>query len=173
MGLKLRKIGLNFGNFKVGFSLIELLIYMAFFSVILVISTDILVTVLDARSEANAADAVDYDGQYILSRLAYDVGRSSNILLPENLGDRSTSLELIIDGENYTYSLNDGYLQLTSGASSDNLNGNRTVVDSVSFQKIGNPLGKETLVFQLTISSAGLTQGRTEVRSYQTVFGRR
>ena len=158
---------------KNGVTLVELLVYIGILSILLLVITDIFVAILSSRTESEATSFVDQDGHSILARLAYDVARSSDITLPAALGQTKDSLRLIVNGENFDYKVISGSLQLTNNSGTDNLNGNQTKMDSISFTKLGNSGGKETVQIQMTISSITQRASGSETRAYQTTLGRR
>lgn len=166
-----KKVSIN--RKKRGFTLIELIIYMGILSTIMIVLTDIFVAVLQSRTESEATSAVEQDSRFIISRLSYDIARSSSITNPAGLGTSSNSLTLVIGSENFNYSLSGTDFQLTNNTGTNDLNGAETKVDSINFTKIGNPSGKETIQLQLIISSSAVKTGGAETRTYQTTIGRR
>ena len=112
----------KFFKFKKGFTLVEILLYMALLSIFLLTLVDILVSVLDVQLESQATSAVDIDSRFISSRLNYDILRASAIVTPASLGDVSDNLVMTIGGAGYTYSLSGGNLVLNDGSSGNNLN---------------------------------------------------
>src|SRR3989344_928646 len=134
----------NFFNFKKGFTLVEILLYMALLSIFLLTLVDILVSILDVQLESQATSAVDIDSRFVSNRLGYDVLRADSVILPANLGDVSDSLTVSVGASQYTYSLSGGNLVLDDGLGALNLNSSETSIPSVTFQKLGNAGGKET-----------------------------
>ena len=102
----------NFFNFKKGFTLVEILLYMALLSIFLLTLVDILVSILDVQLESQATSAVDIDSRFVSNRLGYDVLRADSVILPANLGDVSDSLTVSVGASQYTYSLSGGNLVL-------------------------------------------------------------
>lgn len=158
---------------KRGFTLVEIILYMALLSVFLITLVDILVSVLDVQLESQATSAVDIDSRFISSRLNYDILRASSISTPANLGDTANSLVVVIGGVNYTYSLSGGNLVLNDSSTADNLNSSQSSVTSISFQKLGSAGGKETVRVVYTLESETSRASGKELRSIDTVFGRR
>lgn len=170
----------QFPNSQRGFTLVELILYMALLSVFLVVLTDIFVAVLNIKVESEATSAVDQDGRFILSRLNYDIKRmaiSDTVSLPASFGPpASQSLSFTIGGVNYTYDTSGGNLRLTVGVSpSENLNSSETTVSGFGVQKLGNagPGKKETLKIDFTVTSVTTRKVGNEVRSFQTTVSRR
>jgi type II secretory pathway component PulJ len=156
-----------------GFTLVEIILYMVLLSIFLITLVDILVSVLDVQLESQATSAVDIDSRFISSRLNYDILRASAISTPANLGDTASSLALTIGGVQYTYSLSGGNLVLNDSSTSNNLNSSQSTMVSISFQKIGNTGGKETIHVVYTLQSETTRASGKESRTIDTVFGRR
>ena len=161
---------------KRGFTLIEIIIYMALLSIFLLTLTDIFVSILDVQLESDATSAVEQDGRFILSRMAYDIPRASSIDIPPQIGQTRSNLRMTIGGVTYEYAENGGNLQLTNNLGTSNLNGSETAVSNLSFQKIANSAvvgTKETIKINFTIESITQRTQGPEVRNFQTTVGRR
>src|SRR5690348_3778918 len=99
-------------HLKRSFTLIELLIYMALLSILLVIMTQIFVSVLDSKLEIESLTSIERDGNYLTSRLIYDISRSNGIVAPAGIGGQSNTLQISINGVNYIYTLNGSNIEL-------------------------------------------------------------
>lgn len=168
----------QFSNLKAkrAFTLVELIIYMALLGIFLLTLTDIFVAILNVQSTSQATSYVEQDGRYILARLTYALHSPMNLIRrPANLGDTDTTLDYAYNFIIETYSLSGDNLQYYRpfGNLTYNLNSSETKVTNLSFQKIGNSGGKETVVVKFTIQSKTLTNGQPEVRNFQTTIGRR
>src|SRR3989344_8832478 len=141
-------------NVKRGVTLIELLLYMAIMSIFLLTLTDIFVSIVNVRLEGEATSAVEQDGRYIVSRLAYDINRASLVLAPGTYGSPGTNtLSIDIAGTTYTYSLSGSNFQLVNDLGANNLNSSESKVSNINFQKIGNSGGKNTIKLSFTVTS--------------------
>lgn len=159
---------------KAGYTLVELLIFMALLAGILVVVSDILGSVLDVRLESESTSSVEQDGKYILNRIGYDIGRADEITVPANDGDNSASLILVIGPSSNSYSLNGGNLQLTNLSGTNRLNSISTSISNLSFTRIGNSAdAKDTIRMSFTVTSTTVRVSGPEVRSYQTTVGLR
>ena len=98
---------------KKGFTMVELLLYMSLLTILLIVLTTLFVQILDVRLESEADSSTSSEGQFIMSRLAYDIGRADAVLIPTVLGDQTNSLQLTISGINYNYVINSNNLTLT------------------------------------------------------------
>lgn len=156
-----------------GFTIVEMMLYMALMTILLVILTEIFTSIISVRLNADANSAVDQDTRFILARLNYDIQRSSAVSTPASLGQTSGSLALTISGSTYTYSLSNGVLSLTTPSGASQLTSSETSISQLSFQKIGNTGGKETVQVLMTIKSKAITPAQAQQRSIQTTLGRR
>ena len=160
-------------SFRKGYTLVELLIFMAMLSILLVIFTQIFSLIVDARLESESTSIVAQDGNYLLNRLMYDVARTNTINLPNAVGATDTTLDITIDGVNYVYALNGANLQLTVNSSVYQLNSIGTTISDLTFKRIGNDDGKDTVQLGFTVTSKILEAGGSEFKSYQTTAGLR
>ena len=164
-------------DYKRGFTLIEIIIYMALLSIFLLTLTDIFVSILDVQLESDATSAVEQDGRFLLSRLAYDINRASAITTPGAIGSSSNTLVMTIGTDTYTYLLSGNNFQLRVNAGTpDNLNSSESAISSPTFQKIANSAvggTKETIRINFTVSSVTQRTQGPEVRNFQTTVGRR
>lgn len=154
---------------KSGFTLVEIILYMALVTIFTLTLTDIFVAILDVKTESEATSAVEQDGRFILARLAYDINRATTITNPLNLGDSTSSLTITVSVDTYDYSLNNGNLQINS----NNLNSSETSISNLQFTKMGNIGGKETISVQFTITSKTQRPSGPETRNFNTTIGRR
>ena len=124
---------------KQGFTLIESLIYMALLAMFLIVLTNVLATTLETLTESSKQSAIDSDAMYIMTRLSYDVGRSTDISVSEN------TLTLSVG----SYTLSNGYLLL----SGEQTNSFSSRVESFIPTKISNESGKATVRIYLDLIS--------------------
>ena len=167
----IKNLKLEIRNFKKGFTLVELLIYIGMLSILLTVLTQIFGSILDAQLEGEATSSVQQDGRFILSRLTYDIRRTNNIVVPAVLGTQSTSLQLTIGGVNYTYAINSGNLELTNNLGANNLNSGDATVSNLNFTRLGNTGGKNTIQITYTVTSKVVRPKGQEIKNFQTTIG--
>jgi prepilin-type N-terminal cleavage/methylation domain-containing protein len=156
-----------------GFTLVELLISMALMGMFMVVLTDVVSSTLNVQTESEATSSVSEDGRFLLARLDYDLQRATSITTPAALGGSGASLVLVIGGVSNTYALSSGNLQLTNGSGTNNLNGNDTTISGLTFQRLGNSGGKDTIRVTFTVTSVARTDQGQDSRTFTTTFGRR
>lgn len=156
-----------------GFTLVELLVYMGLLVILIVIFTDIFTSIIDnqlsSRNTSNVAD----DGRYIYSRFIYDVGRAQSITEPASYGSTSARLGLVIDGQNYLYSLQNNNLEVTSPNGTFALNSYGSSISGLLFTKIGTTSAKSTVRINYTATGIITTHGILDQQSFQTTAGLR
>ncbi len=160
-------------NSRKGFTLVEMLIYMGLLSILIVIMVDVFASSLSVQLESQATSSVEQDARFLLSRLTNDVQSAQSVLVPAAIGSQSASLQLSINSINYTYALNNGTMQLTNNNGTDTLNSFDTTVSNLSFKKVGNGAGKDTVQVIFTLTSNVTRNSGTETKNFQTTVGLR
>jgi len=158
---------------KKGFTMVELLLYMSLLTILLIVLTTLFVQILDVRLESEADSSTSSEGQFIMSRLAYDIGRADAVLIPTVLGDQTNSLQLTISGINYNYVINSNNLTLTDAIGTEKLNTTDTRISNLTFTRLGNTSGKNTIRLQYAITSSVSRISGPQVENFQTTIGLR
>ena len=158
---------------KKGFTMVELLLYMSLLTILLIVLTTLFVQILDVRLESEADSSTSSEGQFIMSRLAYDIGRANAVLIPTVLGDQTNSLQLTISGINYNYVINSNNLTLTDAIGTEKLNTTDTRISNLTFTRLGNTSGKNTIRLQYAITSSVSRISGPQVENFQTTIGLR
>lgn len=145
---------------KSGFTLAELLIYMGIFSIILVILTEMLFSIFQAKLDSEATSSVEQDSRFIVQRLIYDVHRAQSA----SVTNSNHTLTLKINNINYIYT--------TTGqdftVNTDKLNSFDTSISNLNFQHLGNSINiGGTLISKVTKSSG------PEIRNISTTINLR
>lgn len=160
-------------NKNKGFTLIELILFMAMFSVILIVLSNLFSAIVEKQLETESVSAVENDSKFITARLLYDISRADSVTTPATLGAQSASLSLVISGVTYTYALSGGDLRLTQGVQTDNLNGVGSTISALNFTRLGNATGKHTIQITYTITSDTVLPTGPETKTISTVIGTR
>lgn len=159
-------------NFQKGTTLIELLLYLALFSIILVVVVDLLFTSGQLKMESESQNSLQQDANLISKRLNYEVHSATSSATPS-----SSSLVLNVASETHTFSLSSGNLvfQKIVGPSTinANLNSNLTTINSISFTNLGNALGKSIIKTVFTISSTKSTKQGANTKTFEIFSGLR
>jgi prepilin-type N-terminal cleavage/methylation domain-containing protein len=156
-----------------GFTLVELLLTMGLLSIFLLILTTIFTATLDTQTQSESYSAVSQDGRFVLARISYDVMRAATVTTPAALGGSGASLGLTIGSTAYTYALSGSTLQLTDGTGTANLTGGDVSMSALTFQRIGNSGGKDTIRVTFTLTSVATAHSGADVQTFTTTVGRR
>lgn len=156
-----------------GFTLVELLIYMGLLAVLILIFTDIFTAIIDNQLGSKNTSNVADDGRYLYSRFIYDVERATQVTEPADFGSSSAALTLVINGQNYKYSLQNNNLLITDPAGSYVLNGEGSSVSNLLFTKVGSSSAKDTVRINFTIVGNITTRGISDQQTFQTTAGLR
>jgi len=156
-----------------GFTLVELLIYMALMSIFILVLLDVFTTTLNTKLASESTSGISQDSRYILSKLSYEINNADIITSPP-LGSTSASLQLTASGSASTYGISSGNLVKTTGGVSMSLNGTDTMLDAISFKNLGNAGGKPTIQVIYTVRSKIIVQGGgTQTQTVNTTVGTR
>lgn len=155
-----------------GFSLVELLLYLSLFSILILIILEIFITTLEIETRVWSDSVTAQDGQYVLTRIAYDIRRAEQIIQPADFGAAGSELRLEIEGQELVYEVVGDELILTDGGGSYHLLSSGTDVNGLSFTKIGSPQELESIEIDFQIGSPD-EQLWGESRQYKTTVGMR
>lgn len=156
-----------------GFTLIELIIYMGLLTVLVLVFTDIFTSVVDNQLSSSNTSEVSIDGRYIYSRFMYDIARAQSLTQPASYGSPSSTLTLLINGENHTYALANGTIAIENPNGTFALNGDGTTVSDLTFTRIGSTSAKSTVKLNFTITGRVTTRGIFDQKVFQTTAGLR
>lgn len=158
---------------KQGFTIIEMLVYMGILAIFLVVMSGAFVSILNLQLESEGTSGVQQDGQYILSRMIYDIQRSSGITTPSGAGSNSPSL--VANGNLFSYawdSVSKNLVYTDLVGSPVNLNSNETLVTYANFQRLSGGT-KDTFQVTLTLKSVAVKKSGPEIRNVTTTIGLR
>jgi prepilin-type N-terminal cleavage/methylation domain-containing protein len=95
-----------------GFTLLELLIYIALVSVISVVLSRMFIIINSGRARITSKTAVDSNLRFAVEKIEQDVRAASSVTTPGTAGATSTLLVLSVNSSTITYSSSaDGYLK--------------------------------------------------------------
>lgn len=155
-----------------GFTIVELLMYCAILTIFLLVMAQIFTSILDTQLNSESTAAVAQDSRYIMSRLAYDIGRATDVTVPA-LGASSNSLQLMINGSTFAYVVQSGNLELTTATGTDVLNSFGTTASNVNFRRFGTVDVKNNIQLTFTVTSNITKTTGPETRTLQTTIGLR
>lgn len=157
-----------------GTSLIEVILYIALFSIIIIVVVDLLMASGSLKTESESQLGLQTDAAFITSRLNYEIHNSDSIMAPATIGQLTNSLGLTTGSETHTFSLSGSNLlyQKTVGATvtTANLNSNLTNVSNLTFQALGFSGGKLSIKANFTLSEAKATQQGNLSKNYEIIL---
>jgi type II secretory pathway pseudopilin PulG len=157
-------------QFKKGFSLLELVIYMGLLSILIVVLTQIFTSIIQVRLDSQSSSSIEQDANFIISRFMYDIGRAETIVTPATLGVAGDTVQFTVGGVTNTYSLVEGNLQITNNNGTDNLNSLYTTISNLQFNRIGNgttPLNSDTIKMTFTVTTVVKQTSGNASKSYE------
>jgi prepilin-type N-terminal cleavage/methylation domain-containing protein len=136
-----------------GFSLLELLIYMAILSSLLIIIVNLFFMISSNSAKEEAKIEVQQNLQFAVNEITNQMNNYNtdiSITTPMNSGDTGNMLKVSIDGENIKYDVSSGIFRKTIGISpAENVTSSDVIVDETNpiFTRI-----KDTIQVNLKIS---------------------
>jgi len=161
-------MNLNIAKNNQGFSLMELIIYMAIFSGFMIVIADLFfaITANSAREEARAE--VQQNLRFAIRQIADEIYSASDIIQPTS-GNPGNTLDLTVNGPVTRFNVSSGTLQKIRELSTENITGDKVTVSAASpiFTRIENIGAKATIQINLQISYND--NGRPDYKFSQTV----
>jgi prepilin-type N-terminal cleavage/methylation domain-containing protein len=129
-------------NGRAGFSLLELLLYIAILAIITTFVAGAFFSIDQGRARVEASTEVNANLRFAVEKMTQDIRNASAVALPAVAGATSTSVQLTVGGTVLTYCMPDGHIRRQSGGSctvaSDAITGNTVIADSLVFTRIEN-----------------------------------
>ncbi len=140
---------------KKGFTLVEMLISVAIFSVIIVAFIGILVVILQIQAQSSSSQAVNQESQFLLQKVQYYVESASVINIPTSTP--TSTLQFFVasnsmDPSYITLSSGTVYLQQTATGILQALTSPKVKVTNLSFTRNTNPPGHDTVSISFTMA---------------------
>lgn len=122
---------------KKGISLLELLIYIAILSGLMVVVSDAFISLSKGRGQAEARSEVNAAIRFAAERIKQDVKNASVISTPA-LGTPTNTLSLTVSGVPVVYDVVSGVLRRTENGVTASTTGSTITVDAPTFTRIEN-----------------------------------
>lgn len=131
------------GDSRAGFSLLELLLYIAILAIITTFVTGAFFSINQGRARVEAITEVNSNLRLAITMIGQDVKKATYIAVPNVAGATSTSLQIVTtEGASVEYCLVAGRMrrQVNSPCSVDStgVTGDSVVVDSLTFSRMEN-----------------------------------
>ncbi len=155
-----------------GTTFVEVLLYIALLSIVIVFITDIILQTLNFMIESRNISYLDSDARFISTKLRNDLRKADTISVPTTIGETSNSITFEYESDNYTYSLSDGILQITDPNGTYRINSDQTTVSSFSVTNRSYALGATTLDFDIVLNSRTVSSSIDQINLNFTVNNR-
>jgi prepilin-type N-terminal cleavage/methylation domain-containing protein len=161
-----------------GLTLIELLLYIAIFSIIITAVVSISISATAQRVRNNAIAEVDYQGEAVISYIMQTIRNSQTINSPSpnnTSGSISVNTNLLANNPTVFDSVSDGLRQRIrvreGNPSTDNfLTNNRVTVTNISFTNSAIVGGRDSIKIQFTLQYYN-PSARPELDYQKTFYG--
>lgn len=121
-----------------GFSLLELLIYIAILAGLMVVVSDAFISLSKGRGQSEARSEVHATSRFVAEKIRQDVKGASVVSVPV-FGSASSTLNVTVGGTVIIYDVFGGQLQRKEGVASPvAVSGPSVVVSSVTFVRLEN-----------------------------------
>lgn len=148
-------------NSKKGFSLLELLIYVAILSVVTLSVAGIFVYINKGRGQTESKAEVNSNLRFAIEKISQDLRYATSVTTPANPSSTSTSLILNSGGSTITYCIAIGFLRRQVGGACDQ-NSESITSDSVimsdalftRLENINNIFNKTIVSIRINITAA-------------------
>jgi prepilin-type N-terminal cleavage/methylation domain-containing protein len=130
---------LNVHRQKSGFSLMELLIYMAIVSVIVVVLANIFIALSKGRGQVESRTEVSTALRFSIAKINQDIKAASSVVTPATASSTASSLVLVIGETETIYDIADGALRRTIGTQEPEIiTSSSVVVNNILFTRFEN-----------------------------------
>ncbi|MEK9180576.1 MAG: hypothetical protein AAB897_04160 [Patescibacteria group bacterium] len=164
----------RFYGARSGLSVLELLIFSAIFTLVMLGFVTVLVSVVNVNARQGAAAEVNGQSQFLLEQIKYYVERSSLVELAQDVATSTLRLRMRAPSEDPTLIyLADGimYLKASSSAATA-ITTSKVTLSNVSFTKRSNPPGKDSVDVNFTVAYTTTGVKDRFVRSLDTAIAR-
>jgi prepilin-type N-terminal cleavage/methylation domain-containing protein len=153
-----------------GFTLIELVVYIAIVSGILVLITGFLWNVIFGNIKESSYREVQQNARFALMRMAQEIRKATNINSPLP-GGSDTSISLTMADATLdptVFDISQGRLRITQGTSSpQEITTDSTIVKNIQFTNLSYPGTAGTVRIEIEIANSGLSN----LPEYQASIG--
>lgn len=125
-----------------GFSLLELLIYLAILSAVMSVLAGMFFSINKGQGQAEAMSEVNGNLRFAIEKLSQDLRSASSVSAPAIANATSTTMTAVISGSDVIYCVSDGKLRRQAGGvcdiSSEPITDNSVIVNSLIFTRMEN-----------------------------------
>ena len=140
-------------NATAGYSLLELLIYIALFAMISVLLVHSLVVLMRTYASAQGFRKLQNNGELIIERITREV-RAAESISGGTFGSHPGTVTLMNAGNSVAFAVSNGAATITQGGVTETLSTSEVAVTSMIFRRITTPVGEGVKV-ELTLTTVG------------------
>lgn len=144
-----------------GFSLLELLLYIAVLSIVMTMLVGVFFSINRSRGRVEAQSEVNSSLRFAVERIGQDIKSSSQISTPVAAGNTSNNLVINNDGPTIEYCINANMLRRqesgTCDGNSPTITSDKVKIESLSFSRIENSnanFNKKIVSLEVNISAS-------------------
>lgn len=138
-----------------GFTLVEMLIAIAIFTVIAIAFIGILSAVTQVQVQSSSSAVVNQESQFLLAKLQYYIQTASIVDMPTSTPTSTLTLDVAtssLDPTVITLASGTVYLAQPGGGTLQPLTSNQVTVSNLSFTRLANPPGHDAVSISYTIA---------------------
>ncbi|MBI4692387.1 MAG: prepilin-type N-terminal cleavage/methylation domain-containing protein [Candidatus Terrybacteria bacterium] len=122
-----------------GFSLLELLIYIAILAVVVVMISNIIFSLNKSRAKIEAESELNSNLRFSLLKIVQDIKEASSVSIPGTIGAASSTLQVFVSPNIVLYDVFDGRLRRTvDGGLPDIITSDKVFIQAPSFFRLEN-----------------------------------
>lgn len=145
-------------NRNSGFSLLELLLYVAVLAIITTFITGAFFSINQGRARVESATEVNSNLRFAIEKITQDIKHASSVAVPSIAGETTNSIELSISGTTITYCMVNGHVRRQSGGTctgaSDSITSDTVIANTLAFTRVENAnaaLGKTFVTISVSL----------------------
>ncbi|HEY0980358.1 MAG TPA: prepilin-type N-terminal cleavage/methylation domain-containing protein [Candidatus Paceibacterota bacterium] len=140
-------------NTNKGYSLLELLVYVALFAMISVLLVHSLVVLMRTYASAQGFRRLQNNGELIIERITREV-RDAESISTGTFGTHPGTLTLASGGDTVAFAVSNGAATITENSTTGILSTSQVAVTNMVFRRITTPVGEGVKV-ELTLTATG------------------
>jgi len=156
-----------------GVTIVELLIYLGLSTIMLLILSELFVSILNESVKTQNYSAVQTDGRYILNRLKTQINNANSVTVPANLGDSASELELVVNSVSHRYYVDNEKLYFNDGTGDYLVSHADSRITNVLFTRTGNTNGEPVILIEFTSSTGVVGTAQYESQHFKGAGGLR
>ena len=145
-----------------GVSLMELLIYIALLSVILLVISSAFISISKTGGNVDARTEVNSSARFAVNKMLQDIKSASAVSVPAAAGGTAATLELTVSSDNILYDVSSGQLRRkVNTGTPEPITSNLVTVSTPTFTRLGN----YNIILQSTTTAISINMTITHVNT--------